>query len=80
MRNNKFNIIKNKLLIQLWILIVDNKPICISNIILKFCLWFGWVVPIKTTLLKITTKNVGTEDLLECTREWKKKRKEKERN
>ena len=26
MRNNIFNIIKNKLLFQLWILIVDNKP------------------------------------------------------
>lgn len=26
MRNNIFDIIKNKLLILLWILIVDNKP------------------------------------------------------
>ena len=38
MRNNIFNIIKNKLLIQLWILIVDNKTASVFHILLKIFL------------------------------------------
>ena len=69
MRNNIFNIIKNKLLIQLWILIVDNKTASVFHILLKIFLLVWLSSAYQNKLSEDNSWKLGAGELHEGTRE-----------